>query len=500
MTILTTPARPPVTAAPDTARTRTWVWICAGALYLGLALLMMARFLAHPETTTSGHTSHTDQPWFEWLLQHAAYSLRHLSNPLHSTRQNAPDGVNMIANTSVLGITLPMAPLTLLLGPRITYLIWLIGAPAATAATTCWVLRRHLHVSPAAAVVAGAFAGFAPGVVAHANGQPNFVSNFLLPLIVAGVFCGRSGVRLGLLIAWQLFINEEMLWITALACGLAVLLSGRFRDVALLRRVGVAGALTVLLTGYAIWYQFFGPGSFQGVPAYNSWGDDVLGYVTFWRDNLAGGLGPQQAIGTTDLYSCFGLPLMVLSVTLAVVLWRRDRLIRVVVPLMVVFAALSLGPMVKVGGQPTGLPGPMALLTFPPFDMMLPARMTFVVVAGIVILLALGWDRVRFFPALILIALIPLIPTPLPAKERPLPPEFIRTQAWRQYVPDGTTMVPFPLPYPVVGDDSFGWSSWPGADFATPEGYFLGPDPDGKGHAGPPVHSATRVLIDRVVT
>ncbi|WP_250007893.1 hypothetical protein [Actinoplanes sp. M2I2] len=498
-----------ITEARAAVRTRQEVWLGAGALYLGLALLMMARFLLHPDATTSAHTAHTDQPWFEWLLQHGALSLRDLSNPLFTTRLNAPDGVNMIANTSVLGVTLPMAPLTLLWGPRVTYVIWQVGAVVATASTTCWVLRRHLRVTPAAAIVAGAFAGFAPGVVAHANGQPNYTSHFLLPLIVAAVFCGgtgvRRGVQLGLLVAYQVFINEEMLVITALACGLAAMLSRRILDVGFLRKLGVAAAVTLVITAYPIWFQFFGPGSFHAVPAYATWGEDALGYVTYWRDSLGHGFGPQKALYTTDLYSMYGVPLTVLAVLLAVLLWRHSRTTRVVVPVMAVFAVLSLGPSLRVGGEPIG-PGPMALLglDFWPFSMMMPSRMSFVVTAGVVILLALGWDRLvkggRRHHVLILAALIPLIPTPLPAKDRPLPPEFIRSQAWRQYVPAGTTLVAFPLPYIVVGEDSYTWATWPGADFAVPEGYFLGPGRNGDATAGPAVLSETRVLVDKVFT
>ena len=40
-------------------------------------------------------------------------------------RQNAPDGVNMMANTSLLGVTLPLAPLTMLLGPQVMYALYL---------------------------------------------------------------------------------------------------------------------------------------------------------------------------------------------------------------------------------------------------------------------------------------------------------------------------------------------------------------------------------------
>ena len=172
----------------------------------------------------------TDHSWFEWLFAHGAYSVRHLENPLFTARQNAPDGVNMMANTSLLGVTLPLAPLTMLLGPQVMYALYLGAALAATAGTGYWMLSRHLVRSRAAAFVGGAFLGFAPGIIHHANGQPNFVSNFLLPLIVVRVLSlgepgrwRRNGLVLGALVAYQIFINEEMLLLTALACLVIVL-------------------------------------------------------------------------------------------------------------------------------------------------------------------------------------------------------------------------------------------------------------------------------------
>ncbi|MEV4810311.1 hypothetical protein AB0J96_10755, partial [Micromonospora avicenniae] len=181
--------------------------------YVLLGVLVCLNYWGDLQGRVSSHLP-TDHSWFEWLFAHGAYSVRHLENPLFTVRQNAPLGVNMMANTSLLGVTLPLAPMTMLLGPQVMYALYLGGALAATAATSYWVLSRHLVRSRAAAFVGGAFLGFAPGIVHHANGQPNFVSNFLLPLIVSRVLrlgepgrWRRNGLALGLLVAYQIFIN-----------------------------------------------------------------------------------------------------------------------------------------------------------------------------------------------------------------------------------------------------------------------------------------------------
>ena len=131
---VTAPAEPDAGAAP--ARSRRWpLHLLVAALYLGLGALVMWAFVLHPQDRVSSHLAN-DNTWFQWLLAHGAYSVSHLENPFFSTRQNYPIGVNMMANTSVLGVTIPLAPVTWLLGPRIAYVVWMVGAAAGTAAVT----------------------------------------------------------------------------------------------------------------------------------------------------------------------------------------------------------------------------------------------------------------------------------------------------------------------------------------------------------------------------
>ncbi|MFI6079177.1 hypothetical protein ACIA5C_47505 [Actinoplanes sp. NPDC051343] len=92
-------------------------------------------------------------------------------------------------------------------------------------------------------------------------------------------------------------------------------------------------------------------------------------------------------------------------------------------------------------------------------------------------------------------ALVPLLPTPVPAMaERPVP-VFISSGAWRDYVRPGGAMVPVPLPTSWLGRDALGWSAAAGQEFEVPEGYFLGPGPDGRGTMGPTFTSRTTQLV-----
>ncbi|NYF57717.1 hypothetical protein HDA35_003548 [Micromonospora purpureochromogenes] len=519
--------------------------------YVLLGVFVCLNYWVDVQHRVSSHLP-TDHSWFEWLFQHGAYSVRHLENPLFSGRQNAPDGVNMMANTSLLGMTLPLAPVTLLFGPQVTYALYLGGALAATAGTSYWMLSRHLVRSRAAAFVGGAFLGFAPGIVHHANGQPNFVSNFLLPVIVARVLrlgepgrWRRDGVVLGLLVAYQIFINEEMLLLTALACLVAVLAyvvqrprAARARAGGFLASLGLGGGLALLLTAYPIWYQFNGPQSYRGLQGgiFHNWGEDLMAFVTFARDTVAGDEAVETTIGLTEQNTWFGWPLVLVALVALVLLWRRSLPARVAGVLVLVFTVAAIGPKVRFDGVETTVDGPWAYIPddLPLVEMMMPTRLALVVAAAVGVLLALAWDAAAGYGrsripapraaaddagtpaatarrawrrwvrpvgyAAITLAVLPLFPRPLPAQPVDPPPHFITAGGWRPYVPAGRTLVPVPIPSNVHGLPTLRWSALTGHEFPVPGGYFIGPNLDGEGVFGAPNRPTSTLIYSSMDT
>ncbi len=499
--------------------------VLAVVTYLVLGMLVMAGYLTDPDGRISGQLP-GDNTWFEWLLSHGAYSVRHLANPLFSLRQNVPFGVNMMANTSVLGVTLPLAPLTMLFGAKVTYVVWLVGACAGTAVTTYWALSRHLVRSRAAAFIGGALAGFAPGVVHHANGQPNFVSNFVLPVIVVTVFrlgatgrWVRDGVILATLVTWQLFINEELLLVTAAACGVAVIVYACQRSAEFRKRrrkfgaaLGVAAAVAFALCAYPLWMQFFGPQGYQALPQFHSWGEDLATYVTMPRDTIGGVDDAGATVGRIEQNTWFGWPLTSAVLALTVALWRRSAAARTAGIVALVFAIASLGPRIRLDGRVTAVPGPWALIPdrTPVLAMLMPSRLSFAVIGACVVLLAVGWDRLAELDRpdggrrlnasalgrmLLSAALIPLIPTPVPTIADQRPPEFITSGAWRNHLKPGTTLVPIPLPDNAQGRITLAWSTAAQQEFPIPRGDFLGPDEHGNATLGSAAHSVTLDLF-----
>ncbi|MFM6851473.1 MAG: hypothetical protein ACKOVB_20475, partial [Terrabacter sp.] len=271
----------PTTTVADAAgaadRTRRIDWGTADlvvvAAYVGTALHVLSNLVGKVST---GYLSQgvQDHQAFEWYFGASAHNVATFSNPFFSDRQNFPDGVNLMANAAVTGLGVPFAPITLVLGAHVTFFVVELLGLAGTAAAWYWFLGRRGLVRPAAAV-GGWVTGFAPAMVSHANGHPNFVSLFLLPVILDRVLRlaerdrkVRDGVVLGLLVTWQIFIGEEPLLLMAigvLVVGL-VLLAHRRLDVARMAPgVAIGAAVSLVLVAVPLWWQFAGRQSYTSI-------------------------------------------------------------------------------------------------------------------------------------------------------------------------------------------------------------------------------------------
>jgi hypothetical protein len=478
--------------------------IAAVLSYVALSGWLTAGLWLRPGSGVRDNKS--DQAFFEWMLAHGARVLTRLEYPFVSYQMNVPDGVNIMANTSVLGVSLPMTPVTLLWGTGTAFNVFLTGALIATAVSWYLVLSRHLVRSRAAAWVGALFCAFAPAMVSHSNGHPNIVGQFLVPLIIWRVLrlrepgpWWRNGLLLGLLIVWQAFINMEILLMTAVGIGvvLAVVVIRQpdlRRDArAFLTGLGVAAGVALLLLGYPLYVQFFGPQSYVSLArSTRAYGADLASFVTFSGQSLAG--DPATAAPLTQNASeenaFFGWPLVVLVV--ALVWWlRRSAVVLGMAAAGLLFAVMSFGPHLRLHGRETGIPSVWAVLQdVPVLASVVPTRWALATAPIIGVLLALGCARagrlsrqnpeaagpIRFATVTILaMALLPIAPLRISVEPLAPTPAFITAGTWRQYVTGGRSVVPLPLPastYP----DPLRWSAETGLELRFPRGYFLGPD------------------------
>jgi hypothetical protein len=501
----TATTRPATRAATRLRRIRVQRSDAFAALgFTVLAVYVMGNQWRQPATgylTGSGQ----DQRMWEWFFALAAHSITHLDNPLGTLLQNYPQGVNLMANTSMFGVSVPLAPVTLLFGPTVTWTLVLTFGLASTAYAWYWFLGRYAVQSRAAAAVGGLFCGFAPALISHANGHPNFVVLPLLPLILACVIrlahgAGtRTALVLGLLVAMQIALGEEPLLITAVTFAVFALAyfasRPRFAVTAVrnaTKPLLIAAAIALVLTAGPLWWQFFGPQSYRFID-HGPMGNDLKALLQFPRQSVGGNVSPGQnvAINGTEENAYFGWPLLALALASAIWL-RRLALARAAAVTVVVMCVVSLGAELTIGRNGTGVTLPWSWLErLPLFESVLETRFAMGAIPAIALLLALTVDRairekatrVPWAVAFAL-ALVPLIPLPLTTVQRAPAPDFFADGTWRSYVDDGS-VVTVPLPRP---EDARALTWQVEADFGFPlaGGYFVGPvGPEKKAKYGP---------------
>jgi hypothetical protein len=430
---------------------------------------------------------------------------------LRTERLNAPDGVNLMANTTVIALGVLFAPVTLAFGAPTTFAILVVGNLAATAIAWYLLFARALRAHRAAAAIGGAFCGFAPGMLSQSNSHLHVTAQWLVPAMIwmvvrlaraadparhpAGVDRRgilTSGAGLALLVVLQTFIGEEVLLLAALT--LAVVTVGyavarpRFAWRVLpgfTAGMLVAVTLGYLVLAYPLWFQFSGPQSVSnGMFSPHYFSADLASWWAISPLSLAG--APDAArltTGPAEYNSFLGWPLL-LAVA-AAVLWLIRR--PLVVPCLaagLLMAGLSLGPVVVVNGGRTGLEGPYVhLLERAVIDGALPMRFALAVIPLVATILVLAVDRavrsdrrwVRLLiPAGIVAALLPIAPTPLPTTDRQPLPLFIAEGFWRDCVRPGGVLVPVPLPTPNE-PAAMRWATATNVAFGLPEGFFIGP-------------------------
>ena len=191
--------------------------VVAGVLYLALGFLLWVH------AWTEGATTHTlcgcgDPALFLWFFQWPATALSHGQNPFYSTALFHPHGINLLAQTSVTGMSLPLVPVTWIWGPVASLNVASTVAPALTAFTAFIAIRRWVTWTPAS-FVGGLLYGFSPFVLTSLEFAHLMTAALMvLPLILIAldeivVRQRRSalwtGLLLGLLVFAQFFFSTE---------------------------------------------------------------------------------------------------------------------------------------------------------------------------------------------------------------------------------------------------------------------------------------------------
>ncbi|WP_167158820.1 dolichyl-phosphate beta-glucosyltransferase [Streptomyces sp. MBT27] len=480
------------------ARAMRRVDLVLGALYL-LSTVLLYKNLWGDLGRSYLSDSMQDQNQWEWFFAVTADNVAHLRDPLFTTVQNFPDGVNLMGNTPMLGLSVPFAPITLAFGPTLTWVLVLTLGMAATAYAWYWLFARRVTGNRWAAGLGGALAAFAPPMISHANAHPNFCVLFMIPLIIdralrlcEGRDIRRDGLVLGLFTTYQIFLGEEVLLLAALGMALfALSYALARRDVAraairpLAQGMAYAVGVCLVLVAYPLYRQFAGAQSYHSVLHGDSAGNSPLALIEFagrslWGDDTT---ADRLALNRTEQNAFYGWPLVALAFALVVRLWRRP-LVKALAFTGVAAAVLSLGQKIRVPYTDVVFTGPWKLFAHKPlFESVIEGRVAMICAPALGALIALGAGRLALgrtrviraagFTAIAL-ALLPIVPTSFPTNARPEVPEFISSGMWKKYVGPGESLVPVPLPDPGSAE-ALHWQSSTGLGFSVPGGYFNGP-------------------------
>jgi hypothetical protein len=474
---------------------------------LGAVALTMWLWRDPASRIVAGNPYDADQ--FAWFFRYDASAVAHLRLPaLITSAMNAPQGISLMWNTAMPLPGVLLAPLTLLAGPQASLTV-LMTLGFAGSAVSMFAVARRWGASTAGAGLAGLVYGFSPALIQSSAGHYDLQFAVLPPLIVDAALrlatgrCGpggraaaRCGVGLGLLAAAQLFIAEELLLDAAVAAVIITVVvavsrpaavAGRIRDVAIGIGAGIAAAAPI--AGYPLWVQFLGPLRQHGSPfAADYYKNDLAGFVQPPASMLAHTAGSAAFAarfqgGLPEYLGYLGWPMLAVLAVLAACCWRRLP-VRAAATTFAVLSALSLGGTLLAGGREhEGIVLPWHWLqALPVVAAVIPDRFSIIADGAAAAVLAFGLDAARsrwparraLIAAAAVIAVLPLVPRPLPAANAsPVPAGWTAAFTALRLPPGADVLV---VPIPVRSYTApLRWQADTGVPSAMYGGYFMGP-------------------------
>ncbi|MGO8956973.1 MAG: hypothetical protein ACLQFR_06350 [Streptosporangiaceae bacterium] len=487
----------------------TVILIC----YLAGAVAVTARLWAGPRSLmVVGNPN--DNDYYAWMMRYSASAISHGRLPaLVTTALDAPRGISLMWNNSMLLPGAVLTPVTDVFGPQASLTLLVTIGFAGSAAAMLFVLRRW-QVSLPAAALGGAVYGFSPALLQSAIGHYNLQFAVLPPLIIDAslrLCLGKSrpvrgGVLLGLLVSLQLFIAAEVLLDVAIAAVLmvAVLAVSRPRSVAGHARqaaIGLAAAActTLLLAGRALWIQFFGPLTEHGSAfLFDFYKNDLSAFITpsglllFHTAGSAAAAARYQG-GPPEYLAYLGVPLIIVLVIAIVALWQ-ELPVRVAGLALCALVLLSLGAHPLVSGTvQNGITLPWAWLGhLPVISSVLPARISVVADGAAAAVLAFAVDAARSrlpgrrrtalaVAGVAALAVLPLIPVPLTTQPvAALPAGWAQAFAALRLAPGARVLV-VPVPTATL-TLAMRWQAQSGQQISLNAGYFQGPAWNGQAY------------------
>lgn len=393
-------------------------------LFAGLALVFWGPWvLGAPRTTILGDND-VDPSVYLWFFSWWPHALLEGANPFYTGLIFVPEGYNLAWVTSMPGPSLLLAPVTLALGPVVTWNLISFAAPVLSA-WTAFVLCRRLTGALGPSLAGGYLFGFSPYMLGALTGAPQLALVALLPvfvLLVVGHVEGsisdrRFPLLMALALAAQAYTSTEVLATSALFGTIALIgalaLAPALRAALwhTIRMIALAGVLAGLLAAPLLYYVAFDA---ETLPehALTSFPADLLAF--FVPAGLVAASPAQLGIADPGWAgsSYLGLPLVVLA---GLFVWRyRSRLATRLLALGLAVSLLAcLGPALHVAGERTDVPLPWELVgDLPLLRYAIPLRFSVFafLAAALIVALWLAWRPSVARWALVAVVIVSLLP------------------------------------------------------------------------------------------
>jgi hypothetical protein len=479
---------------PEGSTGPDWVTRHAGTLvtlagYLLGALYVTAQLWVNPVGRRQiGDVQDVNQA--TWFMRYTATAIEHFRLPaLTTTAMNAPHGVNLMWNTSLLLPGSLATPVTLLFGPQVSLTFLLVVGFAGSAASMFYVLRRWQR-SVLAAALGGALYGFSPALINSGLGHYSLVLAIIPPLLIDRLLrivtrdgsAVRNGLWLGLLAAAQLFISEEALVDTAIAAVILLVVLALCRPREVLARIrpaavglGTGVVVALVLCARGLWVQFHGTGTGATPPV----SIHYFGHLTNLGTIPYGFVTPSVTVvlhtpGTVtsalnypqpypEYLAYLGVPLIIVLLAAIIYFWRNLP-VRVAGITCILLEWLGLGakPLLP---QVVTLPGFLLpwqhLQHLPILSGLVPDRLCILADAAAAVVLAYALDlartdprplpNLRFRPwigaAVVVVALLPVLPSPYRTLPAGGPPPGWSATFTRLDLPTSARVLLAPFPW-----------------------------------------------------
>jgi hypothetical protein len=498
-------------------------------VYFLLAMAAFSQAWADPLHRQVGVSSDPQQ--FAWFMAWPGYALSHHLNPLVTTYIDAPSGVNLMWNTSVLLPAFLLSPVTWIAGPVLSYNIVLTVGIALSGSSAMLLFRRF--AAPLPAFAGGALYAFSPFMMASSLAHPQIVLGFFPPLVLLlaeeALVRRRwprwvTGALIGLLGFAQLLTGEEVFatGVLFLVTVLAVVAVGRPRRAwtaakNALPSLAVAIAVFSVLSAFPLWVQFAGQQRIRGLIWDNRlYFNDPLSFVVPGRLQLLRAPGAEDIVSrfpgwTGEQGGYLGVGLVALLVVAA---WnlRGRREFWCAIAVFMIMTVASLGEHLTSQAGTTSQPGAVPawlhdfrlpwgyVRSLPLFEHILPSRLIAYsfLAAGLVVAIFLdqalrreGRLRRGAEVTLVALALLTLMPAAVPSTAQPVPSFFQSASLLR--IPAGSTALLAPYAgwhvgdlYDLDADRAMVWQAAARMRFRMPEGYAFVPLQTGEATLAPP--------------